>query len=172
MSWAGKFSGRVVSFFVLDSVIGTSDKTRFLRSHMRASLIAIRVDERLLKALLHDVFRILPIASDPQGNAQNHSSMTADQDFNRLVAAAIGGSNDRRVIFFRQNTGRRHRCCSFVEFPYDFCGHGIPPLPFEKSICSGRYLVCVQSRIEALSCVRFCKLRAHQYAFCGDTRGY
>jgi hypothetical protein len=64
------------------------------------------VDEGFLKTLLHDVFGIVFIASEPNGSAQNPCVMPSDQDFERLTLPALGGGNKHQVIVFFEDIGR------------------------------------------------------------------
>ena len=71
----------------------------------------MQVNERFLKALLDDIFRVFPVASEAQDDAKNPCLITADQNFKRLVATALGGGNQGGFIFFRGNRLKRDRCC-------------------------------------------------------------
>jgi hypothetical protein len=70
-----------------------------------------QVHERLLKALLYDVFRICFIASQSQGGPQDSLLMTVDKNFEGFTASVPRGSNEGPLIFFREKTpsGTRRR---------------------------------------------------------------
>jgi hypothetical protein len=72
----------------------------------------LQMQERLLKALLHDVFSVGLIASESHGGAQHLRPVAPDQNVEGFSAsAALGRRNERSVIFLWHSpvSGSSHR---------------------------------------------------------------
>jgi hypothetical protein len=78
-----------------------------------------QVEKGLLKALLHDVFGILPNAGATQRDGENPSLVTRDQYFKCLGIPVSGGSNQSGLLPFRDSVEGRDLWCPFFELVYE-----------------------------------------------------
>jgi hypothetical protein len=70
------------------------------------------MDKRLLKALLHDVFGVFPVASDTQRHEENSLLVTFDQLCKRRSFPYLGVSN-QHFVFVRVRFRYFYLVCEF-----------------------------------------------------------
>src|SRR5277367_7166098 len=90
-----------------------------------------------LKALLDGIFGILSVTGHTLRNTQNSALVTFDQNFEGADVSALGGSDKRPVVCFRQNVIWRLCLVVFVNPVKDVGQHVLEPLPLKLRVTRG-----------------------------------